>query len=162
MKQTEIRDFCLTYLRDHKQLREPSEPKPFTFMQDINHLRRSIAFCGVGCIKPRHISRLIKDHFPWRVAAAVAAFGAVAIVQCTTGLGYTQEAAVTLAPKQVADTDHHKRSPHTIINKSNGDITITFTDCRENDKHHVSCKFTDPTGEEHWTYLAGLTLPSSK
>lgn len=51
-----------------------------------------------------------------------------------------------------------KRRP-AIIAKSNGGIEISFHDCRENEKEHVSCHFTDNHGEAHWVYLPGVELP---
>lgn len=46
-----------------------------------------------------------------------------------------------------------------IVAASNGGVTITFSECRENEKQHVSCKFEDSEGNEHWVYLAGVPLP---
>lgn len=45
---------------------------------------------------------------------------------------------------------------------SNGSITITFRNCRENDKQHVSCNFEDDDGNTHWVYLPGVSLPASE
>lgn len=43
--------------------------------------------------------------------------------------------------------------------EANVHFSITFDRCRENEKHHVSCAFTDAEGYEHWVYLAGATWP---
>jgi hypothetical protein len=49
-----------------------------------------------------------------------------------------------------------------IIATSDGNITITFTNCRENEKHHVSCQMTDADDDSHWVYLPGVKLPPTK
>jgi hypothetical protein len=54
-----------------------------------------------------------------------------------------------------------KRKP-AIIAKSDAEFSLTFSNCRENEKQHVSCQFTDPAGVEHWVYLPGITLSGSK
>ncbi len=58
------------------------------------------------------------------------------------------------------DTDeHHKSKP---INTWDKPITITFHNCRENEKHHISCQFRDSTGDQHWICLMGLTEADMK
>lgn len=54
------------------------------------------------------------------------------------------------------------RTRSKIINNREGGFTVTFSKCRENDKHHVSCQFTDPDGDQHWVYLPGVPLPAMK
>ena len=62
--------------------------------------------------------------------------------------------------KQYADSDHPARTRSKIINTSDGELTIKFSGCRENEKHHISCQFEDPNGDTHWVYLAGIKLPN--
>ena len=63
-------------------------------------------------------------------------------------------------PEKIArDTDSRFPQKRQIIAKSDGKIVITFTNCRENNLHHVSCQFKTPDGELRWLYLPGYTLP---
>jgi len=57
------------------------------------------------------------------------------------------------------DTSRIKKPKSKIIGTSENGYTITFSDCRENEKEHVSCQFTDPDGDSHWVYLPGMPLP---
>lgn len=50
----------------------------------------------------------------------------------------------------------------TVKHKPSGAFTITFDNCRSNDKGHVTCQWTDAHGVQHWTYLAGLTADDIK
>lgn len=54
---------------------------------------------------------------------------------------------------------HHKAK---IVNNADAGPTIHFSACRENDKQHVSCQFTDPDGATHWVYLAGYKFSDIK
>ena len=162
MTKNKTREFCIQYLANNKVEREPKEAKSFTFLQDLDHFRRCIRDLGFSCIKPRHVKRLVLDHLPWKAIAVCACIAAATGIEDLAGAGKAQEADVKQATRQFTDTDHAKRQPAHIINNKHGELTITFTDCRENEKHHVSCKFTDNNGEDHWTYLAGVTLDDVK
>ena len=48
---------------------------------------------------------------------------------------------------------------HAVVARSASRVAIVFTACRENEKHHVSCQYTDPSGSAHWVYLPGITWP---
>jgi hypothetical protein len=66
------------------------------------------------------------------------------------------------AVKQSHDSDRPERKRPSIVNNTDDGPTIHFSKCRENDKGHVSCQFTDAAGAEHWVYLAGYKLPPLK
>lgn len=101
-------------------------------------------------------------------------------IAITAGLVWVAATAATYAWGQPAaatavhDTHHtsaadsiqvHEEAKHAkpkIIAKSDGGITITFDNCRENAKQHVSCQFEDEAGDSHWVYLPGVPLPGSK
>lgn len=56
----------------------------------------------------------------------------------------------------------HDREPKTPgklpIAYSTDEPTITFTDCRENAKHHWSCRIKSGGDTEHYVYLPGIKL----
>lgn len=97
-----------------------------------------------------------------RIIAAACMFTAV------YGAGivmHAEEAATAATPSPAAapsDTDKPQRAKSHIVQTSTGELTITFSSCRENDKQHVSCQFKDADGTQHWVYLPGVTLPPSK
>ena len=70
--------------------------------------------------------------------------------------------AATNSPKQYADTDRPTRQKSKPIKTWDKALTITFHNCRENDKHHISCQFRDGTGDQHWVCLMGLTEDDMK
>jgi hypothetical protein len=64
------------------------------------------------------------------------------------------------APRRAApeETDAWYTQPgHSVINRSASPFNVSFNSCRLNEKQHVSCQFTDATGNDHWVYLPGLT-----
>jgi hypothetical protein len=56
----------------------------------------------------------------------------------------------------------HPREKPSYVNNSADGPTIHFTNCRENEKGHTSCRFIDADGNQHWVYLAGYKLPPLK
>lgn len=44
---------------------------------------------------------------------------------------------------------------------SDDTVTITFHNCRENDKKHWSCQRVDGTDTEHYVYIPGFQPPTS-
>lgn len=95
------------------------------------------------------------------VLAIVVAFLATAPLWANKNPVDEEQAAILSAKKYpvMSETGKHKA---TIIAKSNGSVTITFTNCRENDKQHVSCQMSDTDGNDHWVYLPGVKLPPAK
>jgi len=65
--------------------------------------------------------------------------------------------ASTSQQKQYGDSDRPERQKTQPIMTWDKKLTITFTNCRENAKHHISCQFRDATGDQHWVCLMGLT-----
>lgn len=63
-------------------------------------------------------------------------------------------------PKRPApeETDRwYAQAGHSIVNRTDKPLLLTFDSCRENEKQHISCQFTDDSGNAHWVYLPGLT-----
>jgi hypothetical protein len=56
-------------------------------------------------------------------------------------------------------SDKEPRVKPKIVFTTKQSFTLVLKDCRENDKHHVSCQFVDATGQERWLYIPGLTIP---
>jgi hypothetical protein len=54
--------------------------------------------------------------------------------------------------------DKEPRIKPKILFTTEQSFTLKLTDCRENDKQHVSCQFVDPTGKQRWLYIPGLTI----
>lgn len=70
--------------------------------------------------------------------------------------------AATEQPRQFADTDKPETKHNTIIQKWDKPITITFSNCRENQKHHISCQYKDSTGQLRWLCIMGLSEADMK
>lgn len=102
----------------------------------------------------------------WPLIAPATLLG-LALLAYPTMFAYAQftvpQMAVIDRPGPTAP-DHSrvvKPKPHIIAHSDTG-YTLTFTDCRENEKHHVSCQLEDPDGDSHWVYLPGFPLPGDK
>lgn len=102
-------------------------------------------------------------HLGWLVVLALAGFAYAPFVPAAPQPGQVA-AATTPAPaaklKRAApeETDRwFTQAGHSIMDRSDKPFSLTFTACRENEKHHVSCSYTDASGNAHWVYLAGLT-----
>ena len=81
-----------------------------------------------------------------------------------TGVSDGKGRCSTLDGKKICDgSTNYDGSPikkrPAIIAKSDSEISITFHDCRENDKKHVSCEMIDDDSKSHWVYIPGLNLP---
>jgi hypothetical protein len=72
------------------------------------------------------------------------------------------EPAPTANVHQTVDANKPARTRSKIVGNSSDGPTIHFSQCRENDKQHVSCQMTDADGKQHWVYLAGYKLPAAK
>ena len=106
----------------------------------------------------------------WTESGLITKFAAAALITGPLALLASQAPASAKLPlipsdgqqpqRQYADSDHPARTRSKIINNSDGEITIKFSGCRENEKHHISCQFEDPNGDSHWVYLAGIKLPN--
>ena len=96
------------------------------------------------------------------IAACACAFTAVYGAGIIIHAQEPQTPAATQPAQHTSDTDHAARSRSKIVATSKGGITITFSECRKNDKEHVSCQFADPSGKLHWVYLAGVDLPAGE
>ena len=70
--------------------------------------------------------------------------------------------AASNQPKQYEDSDRPEQRKSQPIKTWDKKLTITFTNCRENAKHHISCQFRDATGDQHWVCLMGLTEDDMK
>ncbi len=114
---------------------------------------------AVNCIAT---VRYCLHHLPSKFWAAAALIVALFAIESLPGFMALAEQPAAPAVKQSHDSDKPARTRSKVINNSDQGITITFSSCRENEKHHVSCQFTDPSGEQHWVYLAGVSLPASK
>ena len=99
---------------------------------------------------------------PAKVYGFVLLLAALAAIESLPGFMAFAEQPAAPAVNQSHDSDKPARTRSKVINNSDQGVTITFSSCRENEKHHVSCQFTDPSGEQHWVYLAGVSLPASK
>jgi hypothetical protein len=89
-------------------------------------------------------------------AAAVIALAAIAIGIASTPSA--QQLAKTPHPapvKQVSDRDSG-RIQKLPAAYSDDIITISFHNCRENDKHHWSCQRVDGPDTDHYVYIPGL------
>lgn len=91
----------------------------------------------------------------WKLAAAGAAFGILAAIE-----SLPQAQALVQLPKampviQVHDTDRG-RSAKQPAAFSDDTITVTFHNCRENDKGHWSCQRIDGPDTTHYVYIPGL------
>lgn len=140
--------------RNRKEIR-----KHASLFAEFEHFYQAAQDYGVGCIRPRHVWRVVQEHAPKKTIAALAAFALLAGLESLPGVMPFVHAEVARQPHQFHDSEHGSKPRTKIINNSNGSITITFTGCRENEKHHVSCQFTDSEGNAHWVYLAGTPLP---
>jgi hypothetical protein len=100
------------------------------------------------------------------VATALCGLALVLLVAIAPALGQQASAVGTVTHDSSVDAikvviPAAKRKP-AIIAKSDAEFSLTFSNCRENEKQHVSCQFTDPAGVEHWVYLPGIALSGSK
>jgi len=74
-----------------------------------------------------------------------------------------QPAAVTVeASREVNAAIAPSKKRPVIIAEFDQSVTVTFSECRENEKEHVSCKMEDSEGNEHWVYIPGLKLKAAK
>ena len=99
-------------------------------------------------------------------AAAKAAAGVVAtmitmVIAAVMGIAahcqQPKEIVVTHNPVADIKLEAHKKKP-AIVATSDQSVTVHFSECRENEKQHVSCKMEDGEGNEHWVYIPGLQL----
>jgi hypothetical protein len=66
-------------------------------------------------------------------------------------------------PAAPEETDGwYTKAGHSIVARSDTPFKLTFDACRENEKHHVSCQYTDSEGSAHWVYLPGVKIPTPK
>lgn len=106
----------------------------------------------------RHaVRRFLSRH----IVLTVTALSTIAL-EATGTVAYTAPPAAPAPQAATAKPAKHARPARNIINNSTGSFSITFTGCRENDKQHVSCQFSDPSGAKHWVYLAGVPLPPGR
>jgi len=102
-------------------------------------------------------------HLGWVVVLALAGF---AFPQFMPAAAQPALVAAASAPDRAAHVKHaapeetdqwYTKAGHSVLNRSDKPFNLSFTGCRENEKHHVSCSYTDASGNTHWVYLAGLT-----
>lgn len=111
---------------------------------------------------PQRITAHHSFHMPAKASALACTLALMAAVESLPGFMAFAEPAKTPQPKQAHDDAKPARTRSKIINNSEDGPTIHFTQCRENEKHHVSCQFDGPDGEQHWVYLAGYTLKDAE
>lgn len=59
--------------------------------------------------------------------------------------------------RQYSDNDKPERARSKMIAKWDKPISIKFSNCRENEKHHISCQYRDSEGNMRWLCIMGLT-----
>jgi len=102
-------------------------------------------------------------HLGWLVVLALAGFVGAPFVPAApqrVQVAAATTPAPTIKAKRPApeETDRwYSQAGHAVINHSDKPFSLTFTACRENEKQHISCQFTDDSGNAHWVYLPGLT-----
>jgi hypothetical protein len=104
------------------------------------------------------------SRWPFLIPATLLALALLAYPTMFTYAAITVPDVVVLdrpVPK-APEASRVKKPKSKIVATSDTGYTITFTDCRENDKQHVSCQFTDPDGDSHWVYLPGMSMPPEK
>ena len=96
-----------------------------------------------------------------RAAAAVVATMITMLIAGVMGVAANcqQPEGFVVTHNPVADVklEVHKKKP-AIVATSDQSVTVHFSECRENEKQHVSCKMEDGEGNEHWVYIPGLQL----
>ena len=102
-------------------------------------------------------------HLGWLVVLALASFAGAPFVPAApqpSRPAQLASASTTARSKRPApeETDRwYTQAGHSIVQRSDKPYTLAFDGCRENEKHHVSCSYTDASGNTHWVYLPGLT-----
>lgn len=102
-------------------------------------------------------------HLGWLVVLMLAAFACAPFVPAASQPSRPAQlasASTPSRPKRPApeETDRwYAQAGHSIVNRTDKPLLLTFDSCRENEKQHISCQFTDDSGNAHWVYLPGLT-----
>ena len=104
-----------------------------------------------------------QHHLGWVVVLGLAGFACAPFVPAASQPSQPEQlasASTTTRSKRPApeETDSwYTQAGHSVLNHSDKPFSLTFTACRENEKHHVSCQYSDASGNAHWIYLPGLT-----
>jgi hypothetical protein len=102
-------------------------------------------------------------HLGWLVVLALAGFAGAPFVPAASQPSRPAQlasASTTTRSKRPApvETDRwYTQAGHSIVNRTDKPLVPNFDSCRENEKQHVSCQYTDADGKAHWVYLPGLT-----
>ena len=102
-------------------------------------------------------------HLGWLIVIALAGFAYAPFVPAApqpSRPAQLASASTTARSKRPApeETDRwYSQAGHAVLNRSDKPFSLTFTACRENEKQHVTCQYSDASGNAHWVYLPGLT-----
>jgi hypothetical protein len=102
-------------------------------------------------------------HLGWLIVIALAGFAYAPFVPAApqpsrpAQLGSASTTARSKRPAPEEADGWYTQAGHSVLNRSDKPFSLTFTACRENEKQHVSCQYSDASGNAHWVYLPGLT-----
>jgi hypothetical protein len=125
----------------------------------LAHAFRAVRQVGFRCLTWTNFYRHIPGYTPVKPVAFLLLFALLYPIEAFPGFMAVAEPVQPKPAKIARDTDSRFPQKRQIIAKSDGKIVITFSNCRENNLHHVSCQFKTPDGELRWLYLPGYTLP---
>ena len=125
----------------------------------LAHAFKAVLQLGPRCLTWTNFYRHILGYTPVKPVAFLLLFALLYPIEAAPGFMALAEPVHPKPEKSAHDTDSRFPQKRQIIAKSDGKIVITFTNCRENNLHHVSCQFKTPDGELRWLYLPGYTLP---
>jgi hypothetical protein len=119
---------------------------------------------ATSCVRPARRSASLHSH---PIAGTLALALAAWLITCAVAYGQPllHQAAPEVpvihnsAPDKIQVVIPPSKHKAKIVATSDAGFTIHFSDCRENEKQHVSCSFQDEAGNQHWVYLPGVALP---
>ena len=150
----------------------PYKTKPGELVQDPFY-RRQTAACGgreIGVVR----SWLEFAYFEFRACGLLAVFAELTVVILASatlivGIELFYSIPTTFASEKGTHAeeghsipDKPAREKPVIIREWDNGPKISFSNCRENEKHHISCQWTDSEGTEHWICINGLTEKDMK